>query len=107
MVLNATFNNISAISWWSVFLVEETGVPGENYRHAASHRKILSRNVVSSTPRHERGSYSQTLVVGGTDCIGSCKSNYHTNTATTVPVYWLNTIYIFQCSIRKHVIFSL
>ena len=30
MVFNATFNNISAISWWSVLLVEETGVPGEN-----------------------------------------------------------------------------
>ena len=29
MVLNATFNNISVISWWSVLLVEETGVPGE------------------------------------------------------------------------------
>jgi hypothetical protein len=27
MVLNATFNNISEISWWSVLLVEETGVP--------------------------------------------------------------------------------
>ena len=26
MVLNATFNNISAIAWWSVILVEETGV---------------------------------------------------------------------------------
>ena len=30
MVLNATFNNISIISWRSVLLVEETGVPGEN-----------------------------------------------------------------------------
>jgi len=29
MVLNATFNNISDVSWWSVLLVEETGVPGE------------------------------------------------------------------------------
>ena len=29
MVFNATFNNISIISWWSVLLVEETGVPGE------------------------------------------------------------------------------
>ena len=37
MVFNATFNNISAISWWSVLLVEETGVPGENHRPAASH----------------------------------------------------------------------
>ena len=30
-VFNVTFNNISAISWWSVLLVEETGVPGENH----------------------------------------------------------------------------
>ena len=30
MVINATFNNISAISWWSVLLVHETRVPGEN-----------------------------------------------------------------------------
>jgi hypothetical protein len=27
MVFNATFNDISVISWWSVLLVEETGVP--------------------------------------------------------------------------------
>ena len=32
MVFNATFNNISVISWWSVLLVEETRVPGENHR---------------------------------------------------------------------------
>jgi hypothetical protein len=31
MVFNATFNNIAAISSWSVLLVEETGVPGENH----------------------------------------------------------------------------
>jgi hypothetical protein len=24
---NATFNNISVMSWWSVLLVEETGIP--------------------------------------------------------------------------------
>ena len=34
MVLNATFNNISVISWWSVLFVEETRVPGENHGHA-------------------------------------------------------------------------
>jgi len=28
-VFNITFNNISAISWRSVLLVEETGVPGK------------------------------------------------------------------------------
>ena len=32
MVFNATFNNISVISWQSVLLVAETGVPGENHR---------------------------------------------------------------------------
>jgi len=37
MVFNATFNNISAISWRSVLLVDETTVPGENHRPAASH----------------------------------------------------------------------
>ena len=31
MVFNATFNNISVISWWSVLLMEETRVPGENH----------------------------------------------------------------------------
>ena len=42
--VNATFNNISAISWRSVLLVEETeGSP----------------NVVLGTPRHERDSNSQ------------------------------------------------
>ena len=29
-MFNATFNNISVISWWSVLLVEETGVVREN-----------------------------------------------------------------------------
>jgi len=37
MVLNATFNNISVISWRSVLLVEEIGVSGKNHRPAASH----------------------------------------------------------------------
>jgi hypothetical protein len=37
LVFNATFNNISVISWRSVLLVEETRVPGENHRPVASH----------------------------------------------------------------------
>jgi hypothetical protein len=59
MVFNAIFNIISAISWQSVLLVDETGVHGENQRPVASHRQTLSHNVVSSTPHHERGSNSQ------------------------------------------------
>ena len=37
MVFNATFKKFSVIQWWSVLLVEETGVPGENHRPVASH----------------------------------------------------------------------
>ena len=37
IMFNATFNNISVISWRSVLLVEETVVPGENHRPVASH----------------------------------------------------------------------
>jgi hypothetical protein len=51
MVFNATLNNISVISWWSVLLVEETRVHAENHRPAASYYQALSHNVVSSTPR--------------------------------------------------------
>jgi len=55
MVFDATFNNISVLSWWSVLLVEETGVPGENQRPVASHWQTLSHNVVSSTPHNFSG----------------------------------------------------
>ena len=59
MMFNATFNNISVISWRSVLLVEETVVPGENHQPAANRWQILSHNVVLSTLHHEQGSNSQ------------------------------------------------
>jgi hypothetical protein len=37
LMFNATFNNISVISWQSVLLVKETGIPRENHQPAASH----------------------------------------------------------------------
>jgi len=46
IVLNATFSNISVISWRSVLSAEETGWPGENHRPVASHWQTLSHNVV-------------------------------------------------------------
>ena len=52
MVFKTTFNNILVISWWSVLLVEETGVP------VTSHWQTLSHNVVSITPSREQGSNS-------------------------------------------------
>ena len=45
MLFNATFNSISAISWWSVLLVEETDIPGENHRHVTA--DILKEGAVT------------------------------------------------------------
>ena len=68
------FSNSSVISGQSVLLVEETGVPGENHRPAASHWQTVSHNAVSSTPRL-RGIRPHNFSVISTDWIGSCKSN--------------------------------
>ena len=57
-VFNATFNNISVISWWSVLLVEDL----EKTTDLLEVADKLSHNVVLSTPHHEPG------------------SNYHTTT---------------------------
>ena len=57
MVFNATFNNyISLIWWWLVFFYgENSSILGKTNRPVAT----LSHNVLSSTPRYERGSNSQ------------------------------------------------
>jgi hypothetical protein len=46
MMFNATFSNISVISWQSVLLVKETGGPGEKPLPVASHWQTLLHNVV-------------------------------------------------------------
>ena len=79
MVFNTTFNNISVISWQSVLLVEETGISGENHQPVASHWQTLSHKVYLAWTGFEL----TTSVVIGTDCTGSCKSNYYTITTTT------------------------
>ena len=38
--------NISAISWWSILLVKESGIAGEDHRPAAIELQILSHDVV-------------------------------------------------------------
>ena len=77
MVFNATFNNISVISERRVLLVEKTEDPEK------------TTDLPQVTDKH----YSPwsrfeltTSVVIDTDCISSCKSNYHVITATTVPL---------------------
>ena len=68
------------------FYWEENGVPGENHWPAASHWQTLSHNFVSSTPCMCRILLT-TLVVIGTDCKGSHKSNYHTIMSMMAPQY--------------------
>jgi hypothetical protein len=41
MVVNAIFNNISVISWRSVLLVQETGVPRENHQPTVGYFSFL------------------------------------------------------------------
>jgi hypothetical protein len=45
MVFNATFNNISAISWQSVLLLEETEGPRENHRAFICAQEFLHSNI--------------------------------------------------------------
>jgi len=83
MVFNATFNNISVILWRSVLLVEETG---EN--HQPTYRKSLTKFITKCCIEYTSpwaGIELTTSVAIGTDCTGSCRSNYHTITATTAP----------------------
>jgi len=84
MVFYATFNNISVLSWRSVLLVEETGVPGENHRPAqvtdTFYQIMLYRMHIDLA-----GFELTMLVVIGTDCIDNYKFNYHTITTTTSP----------------------
>ena len=85
MVLNASFNNISVIflSRQSILLVEKTALPGENHIPVASHSQIIYCCIEYTSPW--AGFELTTLVVIGTDCIGSCKSNYHMITTTVSP----------------------
>jgi hypothetical protein len=75
MVFYASFNNISAVSWWSVVLVEESVVYRENHRPVASQWQTLSHNVALSTPRHEwdTGTLTKSLRLLAT---GECSKFY-------------------------------
>ena len=83
MVFNATFKNISVISWRAVLLVEETRGPGENHRPVASHWQTWPHSAVHLALIEIRTHNISGDI--GTDCIGSCKFNYHTITSTTAP----------------------
>ena len=91
---NATFNNISAIWWRPVLVVEEAGVPGENHRPMASNWETLSlaaaSRVESSAPFfviYKTGTNPRRI---GDRLVWVVRSNDLTHWATRAP----NKIYI-------------
>ena len=79
LVIKAIFNNISAISWRSVLLMENTGVPGKNHRHIGSR--------TSSTPRHGRDTMVLECVLVYMTCLAVC-----------------GIIYVFYADLCLHVV---
>ena len=87
MVFNATFNNISVISWLPVLLMEETGVPREI-------TDLLSlANFITCCIAWAWFELA-TLVAIGIDCISGCKSSYYT--ITTTPLRTSATVKLLQ-----------
>jgi hypothetical protein len=64
--LHATFNNISAISWQSVLLVEETGALGENHLSQVTYKLY---HIMLHQECLAWAGFELTLVMISTDCI--------------------------------------
>jgi len=89
MVLNATFNNVSVISWRSVLLVEEVRVQEKTADMPQINDKLYHL-MLYRVHLAWAGFQLTTLVVIDTVCIGIDKSNYHTITTTTAPIFTRN-----------------
>ena len=71
MMMMMYFSNISAISWWPVLVVEETGVPGENHQPWVN---CITCGSESSAPFCNLQSRTQThavLVIGLYELLGN------------------------------------
>ena len=87
MVFNATFNNIPAISWWTVLLVEET-TDLSQFTDKLYHIRLYRVHLAWV------GFKLTTLVVIGTHCIDSCIFNYRTITTTKAIIQPRQLIYV-------------
>ena len=77
MVFNATYNNISVISWRPVLFVEEAWITGE--KHVLSQIIDKLYHIMLYFSPSSRFELTISMVIC-TDSIGSCESNYHTIT---------------------------
>ena len=87
MVFNATFNNISVISWQSVLLVEDL----EKTTDLSQVTDKLYHIMLFTSP-WSRFKLTTSVVIW-TDCIGSCKSNHHT---IMTPIWYKGEITIYM-----------
>jgi len=84
MVINATFNNISAISWRSVLLVEEPDYQKKTIELSQGIDKVAIYCCIKYTSPSAGFEFTASVLID-TYCTGSLKANYHTITTTTIP----------------------
>ena len=90
-VFNVIFNNISVIMWRSVLLAEK---PDFLKITDLSLTNFITLCCIKQT--------SPSTLVIGTDCKGSCKSNYHTITTTMASINQCIAKFYFSYAIRSN-----
>ena len=99
MVFNATFNNISVISWRSVLMVR-----GNRRKPPTCHKSLtnfFTQCCIEYTSPWTGFKFT-TLVVIDTDCTDSYKSNYHMTTTPTTKKKHLSIDHIrWFCLLRN------